>query len=46
MESLLRHVPGVELKVAYSAELGLEIARSIPVGAIILDITLPGMDGF
>ena len=46
MESLLRQVPGVELKVAYSAELGLEMAGSIPLRAIILDITLPGMDGF
>ncbi|MDQ7248503.1 PAS domain S-box protein [Dongia sedimenti] len=46
MESLMRQVPGVELKVAYSAELGLEIARSHPVRVIILDITLPGMDGF
>jgi PAS domain S-box-containing protein len=46
MESLLRDVADAELKVAYSAELGLEIARSIPVDVIILDISLPGMDGF
>jgi len=46
MESLLQQVPGAELKVAYSAELGLEIARAIPVRVIILDIGLPGMDGF
>jgi PAS domain S-box-containing protein len=46
MESVFQQLPNVELKVAYSAELGLEMARSIPVRAIILDITLPGMDGF
>ncbi len=46
MESLFRSIPGVELRIAYSAELGLEMASSIPVRAVILDINLPGISGF
>ena len=46
MESLFRSIPGVELRIAYSAELGLEMAHALPVRAIILDINLPGISGF
>jgi PAS domain S-box-containing protein len=46
MESLFRSIPGVELRIAYSAELGLEMAAAMPVRAIILDINLPGINGF
>jgi CheY-like chemotaxis protein len=46
MESLFRSIPGVELRIAYSAELGLEMAAALPVRAIILDINLPGISGF
>jgi len=46
MTSLFRSIPGVELRTAYSAELGLEMVNSIPVRAIILDINLPGISGF
>ncbi len=46
MESLFRSIPGVDLRIAYSAELGLEMAAAMPVRAIILDINLPGISGF
>ena len=46
MESLFRSIPGVDLRIAYSAELGLEMATTIPVRVIILDINLPGISGF
>ncbi|HVO01044.1 MAG TPA: PAS domain S-box protein [Candidatus Cybelea sp.] len=46
MESLLKRIPGADLRIAYTAELGLEIAEAIRVRVIILDINLPGMDGF
>jgi CheY-like chemotaxis protein len=46
MESLFRSIPGVELRIAYSAELGLEMAAAMPIRAIILDINLPGISGF
>lgn len=46
MESLFRTIPGVDLRVAYSAEIGLEMASKVPVRAIILDINLPGISGF
>jgi PAS domain S-box-containing protein len=46
MESLFRSIPGIELRIAYSAELGLEMAAAMPIRAIILDINLPGINGF
>jgi PAS domain S-box-containing protein len=46
MEALFRKMPGLDLRIAYTAEVGLETAAALPVRAIILDINLPGMDGF
>jgi signal transduction histidine kinase/CheY-like chemotaxis protein len=46
MESVFRAMPGAELRVATDAETGLELAATGAVRAIILDINLPGMDGF
>ncbi|HVT50159.1 MAG TPA: PAS domain S-box protein, partial [Dongiaceae bacterium] len=46
MKTLFETLPATELKVAYSGESGLAIAASEPVNLIILDINLPGMDGF
>jgi DNA-binding response OmpR family regulator len=46
MKMLFDTLPATELKVAYSGESGLAIADTEPVNLIILDINLPGMDGF
>ncbi|WP_404383300.1 PAS domain S-box protein [Caenispirillum salinarum] len=46
MQEVMAEYDGVELLTAHNAELGLEIARSENVQLIILDINLPGMDGY
>src|SRR5581483_1210802 len=46
MKTLFDTLPATELKIAYSGESGLAIADAEPVSLIILDINLPGMDGF
>ncbi len=46
MKTVFDGLPATELKVAYSAESGLAIADAEPINLIILDINLPGMDGF
>jgi len=46
MKTLFDTLPSAELKVAYSGESGLAIADAEPFHLIILDINLPGMDGF
>ncbi len=46
MEALFSSIPATELKIASTAEAGLEIAQSSAIDAIILDINLPGMNGF
>jgi len=45
MRTLFDTLPA-ELKIAYSGESGLAIADAEPINLIILDINLPGMDGF
>ncbi len=37
---------GFEVEVAHSAELALELAASQPPAIILMDLDLPGMDGF
>ncbi len=48
--SLMKHIIGrishLELITAHNAELGLELAESKQPDLIIMDINLPGMDGF
>ncbi|MES1150343.1 MAG: ATP-binding protein, partial [Dongia sp.] len=46
MKTLFDALPATELKVAYSGESGLAIADAEPFNLIILDINLPGIDGF
>jgi len=46
MKTLFDALPATELKIAYSGESGLAIADAEPINLIILDINLPGMDGF
>jgi PAS domain S-box-containing protein len=46
MRTVFDGLPATELKVAYTGESGLAIADAEPVDLIILDINLPGMDGF
>ncbi len=46
MEALFSSIPAARLRIASTAELGLEIAQSSAIDAIILDINLPGMNGF
>ena len=46
MEALFSSIPAARLEIASTAERGLEIARSSAIDAIILDINLPGMNGF
>jgi CheY-like chemotaxis protein/anti-sigma regulatory factor (Ser/Thr protein kinase) len=46
MRTLFDALPATELKIAYSGESGLAIADAEPINLIILDINLPGMDGF
>ncbi len=42
---LSRH-PGVEFGAAPTAEIGIAVARADPPDVILMDIDLPGMDGF
>ena len=37
---------GFRIKVAHTGETGLELARRIPPDLILLDVLLPGIDGF
>ena len=46
VERILELVPGTVFLSAPSAETGLEIARSEKPDVILLDINLPGMDGY
>ena len=46
MESIAELLGNIHLTVAGNAELGLEIARSRLPDMILMDIDLPGMDGF
>jgi PAS domain S-box-containing protein len=46
MRELMSDLPSVELIVAPTAEIGIELVRSHQPAAVILDINLPGMSGF
>jgi CheY-like chemotaxis protein/nitrogen-specific signal transduction histidine kinase len=46
MEAVLERVPGVLLVCAALPEVGLELARADPPDLVLLDIQLPGIDGF
>jgi len=45
METILSNVPGLKLKIAPSAELGLAMAHQNKPDLILMDINLPGMSG-
>jgi len=46
VEVLLRRQPDIDLITATNGEYGLELARRYQPDAILLDIHLPGMDGY
>ena len=46
MEGMLAHRPGIDLRLASLPEGGLALAAAQPPDLVLLDITLPGMDGF
>jgi PAS domain S-box-containing protein len=46
MRDLLEDFENIELVVAPTAEMGVELALSRKPDAVIMDINLPGMDGF
>src|SRR4029078_3361577 len=45
MEDLLGDFERVELLVAPTAEIGIQLGRARPPNVVIMDITLPGMNG-
>jgi CheY-like chemotaxis protein len=46
MEEVVSRIEGVTLLTATTAEIGLSLARNHQPDLIILDINLPGMDGY
>jgi CheY-like chemotaxis protein len=46
MEDLISEIPDVELLTAPNAELGLELIRARCPSVVLMDIHLPGIDGF
>ncbi len=46
MEAVLERLPGVRLECASLPEVGLQLARARPPDLVLLDIQLPGIDGF
>ena len=46
MEAVLERVPGLQLVCAALPEVGLELAQAAPPDLVLLDIQLPGIDGF
>lgn len=45
MESILEELDNTELTAAYDAESGIELACTDPPDLILMDVSLPGMDG-
>lgn len=43
---ILRRMPNIHLLTAYTPKLGIELARNHSPALILLDINLPGMDGY
>ncbi len=46
VEAMFRHYPDMRLLTATTGEYGIELARRYRPDAILLDIHLPGMDGY
>jgi CheY-like chemotaxis protein len=46
MEEIISRVPNLSLLSAHTGEIGLELARSRKPHVILMDINLPGMDGY
>ena len=46
MKEIIKESDGFTLLSAHTAELGLDMARAAPPDIILMDINLPGMDGF
>jgi CheY-like chemotaxis protein len=46
MEGMLALRPGIRLRLADEPVAGLAIAQAFPPDLVLLDIQLPGMDGF
>lgn len=46
LENVIKKMPGLTLINAENAEQGIEIARSLRPALVLLDLNLPGMDGF
>ncbi|MDP2786751.1 MAG: ATP-binding protein [Pseudomonadota bacterium] len=46
MQQIFAVRENLELRAAHTAELGIELARAEPPALILMDINLPGMDGF
>jgi len=46
MQGIFEHRTDLELREAHTAEVGIEMARTDPPALILMDINLPGMDGF
>jgi CheY-like chemotaxis protein len=46
MEAMLAHVPGLRVVTAPLPGLGLQMARDERPDLVLLDIQLPGMDGY
>ena len=46
MRDLVGELPSIELLTAPTAERGLELARARKPGLVLIDINLPGMNGF
>jgi PAS domain S-box-containing protein len=46
MEVIIGHVEGLTMISAHNAELGIELAKSKNPNMIVMDINLPGMNGF
>lgn len=46
MEGIVKRIGGVKLITAFNAEIGIDLAVSKQPDLILMDINLPGMDGF